>query len=74
MDFIENENENLQCTTERVVMEDGGVGDVCQLGEVPHNVVESIARRPHLHQVACLLGGQVRPLPAHGGDRSSVVL
>ena len=57
----------LQCSpTERVVMKDGGVGDVGQLGEVPHDVVESVARRPHLHQVACLLGGQVRPLPAHG--------
>ena len=52
--------------TERVVMEDGGVGDVGQLGEVPDNVVESVARRPHLHKVASLLGGQVRPLPAHG--------
>ena len=50
-------------------MEDGGVGDVGQLGEVPHDVVESVARRPHLHQIACLVRGQVRPLPAHGGDR-----
>ena len=54
-------------------MKDGGVGDVGQLGEVPHNVVECVARRPHLHQVASLLGGQVRPLPAHGGDRGSAM-
>ena len=63
---------DLQCSpTERVIMEDGGVGDVGQLGEVPDNIVECVARRPHLHQVQSLLGGQVRPLPKQVIELSS---
>ena len=61
----------LHSPTERVIMKDGGVGDVGQLGEVPHNIIECVARRPHLHQVQSLLGGQVRPLPAQVIELSS---
>ena len=74
MIFIENVvtfDIALHSPTERVIMEDGGVGDVGQLGELPHDVVECVARRPHLHQVLSLLGGQVRPLPKQVIELSS---
>ena len=47
---------------ECVIVEDGGIGDAGDSGDVPDYVLEHVMRAPHLDQVLCLPAGQLRPL------------
>ena len=41
------------------IKEDGSIGDISDIDNVPDNVLEHVMRTPHLDQVLCLPGGQI---------------
>ena len=44
------------------IKEDGSIGDISDIDNVPDNILEHVIRAPHLNQVLCLLRGQIFPI------------
>ena len=44
------------------IKEDGSIGDIGDIDNVPDNVMEHVMRAPHLDQVLCLHRSKICPL------------